>query len=66
MNGLYYIYINDLPKVSKKLTFFLFVDDTNIYYESQDLTEIQKTVNKELKKVRKWLDANRLAGFEYE
>ena len=32
-----------------------------VYHESQDLTEIQKTVNKELKKVRKWLDSNRLA-----
>ena len=57
---LFLIHINDLPKVSKKLTFFLFADDTNIYYESQDLTEIQKTVNKELRKVRKWLDSNRL------
>ena len=50
-----------LVKILKNLTFFLFADDTNIYYESQDLTEIQKTVNKELKKVRKWLDSNRLA-----
>ena len=58
---LFLIYINDLSKVSKKLTFFLFADDTNIYYESQDLTEIQKTVNKELKKVCKWLDSNCLA-----
>ena len=35
-------YINDLPLVSKKLTFFLFADDTNIYYESSDVLEIQK------------------------
>ena len=58
---LFLLYINDLPLVSKKLTFFLFADDTNIYYESSDVLEIQKTVNKELKKVRKWLEANRLA-----
>ena len=58
---LFLLYINDLQSVSKKLTFFLFADDTNIYYESSDVLEIQKTVNKELKKVRKWLEANRLA-----
>ena len=59
--SLFLIYINDLPEVSKKLTFFLFADDTNIYYESSDILEIQKTVNNELKKVQKWLEANQLA-----
>ena len=39
---LFLLYINDLPLVSKKLTFFLFADDTNIYYESSDVLEIQK------------------------
>ena len=58
---LFLLYINDLAKVSKKLTFFLFADDTNIYYESSNILDIQKTVNKELRKVRKWLEANRLA-----
>ena len=58
---LFLIYINDLPNVSKCLTFFLFADDTNIYYESSDLLSIQKVVNRELRKVRKWLEANRLA-----
>ena len=58
---LFLLYINDLAKVSEKLTFFLFADDTNIYYESSNISDIQKTVNKELNKVRKWLEANRLA-----
>ena len=50
-----------MPKVSKFLNFYLFADDTNIYYESSDLLNIQKIVNRELRKVRKWLEANRLA-----
>ena len=58
---LFLIYINDLPNVSKFLSFFLFADDTNIYFKSYDLTRLQKIMNRELKKVKKWLDANRLA-----
>ena len=53
------IYINDLPNVSKYLlSFYLFADDTNIYFNSHDLADLQKNMNRELKKVRKWLDAN--------
>ena len=58
---LFLMFINDLPDVSKHLTFYLFADDTNIYLESSDLSYIQKIANKELRKVRKWLEANRLA-----
>ena len=58
---LFLIFINDLPNISKHLTFCLFADDTNIYYESSNLLHIQKIVNRELRKVRKWLEANRLA-----
>ena len=58
---LFSIYINDLPNVSKFLSFFLFVEDANIYFKSRDLTRLQKIMNCELKKVKKWLDANRLA-----
>ena len=57
---LFLIFINDLPNVSKHLIFYLFADDTNIYFESTDLLQIQKVVNRELRKVRKWLEANRL------
>ena len=48
---LFLIYVNDLPNISDKLRFFLFADDTNIYYDSDDLVELEKTVNQELRKL---------------
>ena len=57
---LFLIYINDLPSISKVLSFYLFADDTNIYFSSHDLFSLQKIINRELKKVKKWLDANQL------
>ena len=36
---LFLIYINDLPNISKILNFYLFADDTNIYYESNSLRD---------------------------
>ena len=54
------LYINDLPNISKKLKLCLFADDTNLYFSSNDLDYLQTVVNKELKKVSKWLRANRL------
>ena len=58
---LFLIYINDLPGISNILSFFLFADDTNIYYESDNLTELESTVNVELKKLDTWLCVNRLS-----
>ena len=58
---LFLIYINDLPNISDKLQFFLFADDTNIYFDSYDLKSIEKIVNEELKKLTLWLNVNRLA-----
>ena len=50
---LFLIYVSDLPKVSKKLKFYLFADDTNIYFDGDTLTNIAKIVNKELKSVKR-------------
>ena len=58
---LFLIYINDLPNISKILNFYLFADDTNIYYESDSLNELGCTVNKELDKLYLWLNVNRLS-----
>ena len=45
----------------KKLNFYLFADDTNIYCESKDLSNLLKIVNKELRSIKRWLDANKLS-----
>ena len=42
---LFSIYINDLPLPSSKLGFYLFADDTNIYYEAESLDQLQSVVN---------------------
>ena len=58
---LFLLYINDLPNISKILQFYLFADDTNIYYEGDTLEKIELVINKELKKLRNWLIVNRLS-----
>ena len=58
---LFLIYVNDLPSISKILEFYLFSDNTSIYFESDNLLTLQKVVNRELRKVKKWSEANRLA-----
>ena len=55
------MYINDLPLSSSKLAFYLFADDTNIYCESESLDQLQSVVNRELKKVKMWLEVNKLS-----
>ena len=58
---LFLLYINDLPNISKVLKFYLFADDTNIYYESKNLNNLEKFMNKELEKLYEWLSINRLS-----
>ena len=58
---LFLIYINYLPNSSKLLKFFLFSDDTNIYFEADDHIGLLRKVNNELKKFKAWMDCNKLA-----
>ena len=58
---LFLICIDNLPNSSKLFKFFLFVDDTNIYFEADDRTGLIRKVNKELKTVKIWMDCNKLA-----
>ena len=58
---LFLLYINDLPNISNILQFYLFADDTNIYYEAENLDQLELVINKELKKLHTWLIVNRLS-----
>ena len=57
---LFLLFINDLPNASKHLKFYVFADDTNLYYDSETFDDVIKKVNKGLKHVKRWLDSNRL------
>ena len=39
---LFLIYVNDLPSISKVLEFYLFANDTSIYFESDNLLTFAK------------------------
>ena len=58
---LFLLYLNDLPKCSSVLDFYLFADDTNLFYLSISLLDIETTVRGELKLVHKWLCCNQLS-----
>ena len=58
---LFLLYVNDLPNASSLLTFHLFADDTNIYYSSKNLDDLESKLNNELKIVAEWMKSNRLA-----
>ena len=58
---LFLLYINDLPNCSKKILFRIFADDTNIFYSSNSVNELEKTINDELKHVLKYCNDNKLS-----
>ena len=61
LGPLLFSYINDLPNISKILNFYLFADDTNIYCDNENLAQMEKIINLELKKLSMWFKINRLS-----
>ena len=58
---LFLIYVNDIYKVSNKLEFFLFADDTDLLYANKNLRSLETVMNDELLKIVDWLTANKLS-----
>ena len=57
---LFLLYMNDIQESSDKLSFYLFVDDTNILFANKNLKSFELDVNHKLNKVYDWLIANKL------
>ena len=58
---LFLLYINDISKSSHLLKFFLFADDTTVFYSDQTNEDTETILNRELSKVSDWLAANKLS-----
>ena len=58
---LFLIYINDIILSSSILKFYLFADDTTIFYSSKINAKTEKILNTELNKVHNWLNCNKLS-----
>ena len=55
---LFIMYVNDMHTVSSLMKCIIFADDTNLLYTGNDISEICKTVSKELDKLSSWFMAN--------
>ena len=58
---LFLLYINDISESSKVLKFFLFADDTTLFYSDKTNAETENLLNREITKVSDWLSANKLS-----
>ena len=55
------VYINDLPLLSQKLFPPMFANDTNIFIQGKDISQIQNDMNEEMIKISAWLKINKLS-----
>lgn len=58
---LFILFINDMYKVSEKIYPILFADDSNIFIQGKNLSNITAILNEELSKINLWIQANKLS-----
>ena len=58
---LFLLYVNELPDISKKLSYIQYADDTNIFITGNSLSDISSIINEEMKLISEWIKNNRLS-----
>ena len=58
---LFLLYINDIENNSDILSLVLYADDTNAFHSDKCLQTLANTMQEEMNKVKKWLNANKLS-----
>ena len=58
---LFLLYINDLSTVSNILFTLMFANDTNMFIQGKDVNKMEECINREIEKVLKWLNCNKLS-----
>ena len=58
---LFLIYVNDIPNCLEKANIRTFADDTTLFYSSNSLQDLEKTINEEFKHLLSYCSANKLS-----
>ena len=53
--------VNDLPQSSDLLDPIMFADDTNLFFEYENISTLFSEVDNELMKINEWFKANKLS-----
>ena len=55
------LYINDIPQALSNTHIYLYADDTSIFCQHKDVTEIENILNKEFPNVCDWFVHNKVS-----
>ena len=56
---LFLLYVNDLPQSLSDAGSYLYVDDTCVYYQHEDVKEVEDVLNKEFSSLCQWFIDNK-------
>ena len=57
---LFLLYVNDLPQSLSDAGYYLYADDTCIFYQHEDVKKIENVLNKEFSSLCQWFIDNKL------